>query len=177
MRVLTVTLLTAALILSACAAVRDSRVNPFNWFGRGQSEPVVQTTAEEVNPLIPNRNERRFRIFGRNTNEVYLGTPIDQVSSLVVERVPGGAMIRASGISPFQGAYDVRLTPANDDELPVDGVLTYRLEVVQPSRARRGGPERVRTVTAARRVTDNQLAGVRTIRVEGVRNAQSSRRQ
>ncbi|MEL6453077.1 MAG: hypothetical protein AAFQ19_17640, partial [Pseudomonadota bacterium] len=70
MRVLTVTLLTAALILSACAAVRDSRVNPFNWFGRGQSEPVVQTTAEEVNPLIPNRNERRFRIFGRNTNEV-----------------------------------------------------------------------------------------------------------
>ncbi|MEL7091542.1 MAG: hypothetical protein AAFN94_07395 [Pseudomonadota bacterium] len=177
MRVLTVTVLTAALTLSACAAVRDSRVNPFNWFGRGQSEPVAQTPAEEVNPLIPVRNDRRARLFRRNAEPEYLGAPIDQVSGLIVERVPGGAMIRASGISPFQGAYDVRLTPANDDEEPVDGVLTYRLEVVQPFRARRGGPERVRTVTAARRLTDNQLAGVRTIRVEGVRNAQTSRRR
>ncbi|MEM6759996.1 MAG: hypothetical protein AAF601_11025 [Pseudomonadota bacterium] len=177
MRVLTVTLLSAALTLSACAAVRDSRVNPFNWFGRGQSEPVAQTPAEEVNPLIPTRNERRARLFRRPGEAEYLGTPIDQVNGLVVERVPGGAMIRASGISAFQGAYDVRLTPDNDDEEPVEGVLTYRLEVVQPVRARRGGPERIRTVTAARRLTDRQLENVRTIRVLGVRNAQTSQRR
>lgn len=176
MRAFTVFLLTATLTLSACAAVRDSRVNPFNWFGRGQSEPVTETV-EEVNPLIPSRSERRLGLFRNNREEDYPGGPIDQVTSLVVERVPGGAMIRASGVSPFLGAYGVRLEPANEDEEPVDGVLTYRLEVIQPARARAGGSERVRTVTAARRVTDNQLAGVRTIRVEGRRNAQTSRRR
>ncbi|MEL7125755.1 MAG: hypothetical protein AAGK30_05970 [Pseudomonadota bacterium] len=171
----TVLLLIGAMALGACS----TRLNPFNWFGRGQSEPVASPQeAEEVNPLIPQSERVRLNLFGlRDDDAEYPGGPVDQVSDLVIERVPGGAVIRAAGVPDYQGAFGVRLQPANDDEVPEDGVLTYRLEVIRPDGARVGGPERVRTVTAARRVTDNQLAGVRTIRVEGLRNAQTSQRR
>ncbi|WP_299686473.1 hypothetical protein [uncultured Tateyamaria sp.] len=173
---LTILILVAAMTLGACS----TRLNPFNWFGRGQSEPVQSPQdTKEKNPLIPESERLRLNLFGlRNADDAeYPGGPIDQVSDLVIERVPGGAVIRVSGVADYQGAYGVRLQPANEDEVSEDGVLTYRLEVIRPNSARVGGPERVRTVTAARRVTDNQLVGVRTIRVEGLRNAQTSRRR
>ncbi|MEO0503372.1 MAG: hypothetical protein AAFZ14_08605 [Pseudomonadota bacterium] len=175
MHKLTILLLVATMTLGACS----TRLNPFNWFGRSQSEPVqAPQEAEEVNPLIPQSDRVRLNLFGlRNDPAEYPGGPIDQVSDLVIERVPGGAVIRASGVADYQGAFGVRLQPANDDEVAEDGVLTYRLEVIRPERATVGGPERVRTVTAARILTDNQLANVRTIRVEGLRNAQTSRRR
>lgn len=176
MRKFTILLLVGAMTLGACS----TRLNPFNWFDRGQSEPVQpQQEVEEKNPLIPESERVRLNLFGlRNDDDAeYPGGPIDQVSGLVIERVPGGAVIRATGVADYQGAFGVRLQPANEDEVAEDGVLTYRLEVIRPDRARVGGPERVREVTAARHLTDNQLAGVRTIRVEGLRNAQTSSRR
>lgn len=175
MHKLTILVLVGVMTLGACS----TRLNPFNWFDRGQSEPVqVPRETEQTNPLIPERERVRLNLFGlRDDEEEYPGGPIDQVSDLVIERVPGGAVIRASGVADYQGAYGVRLAPANEDEVPQDGVLTYRLEVIRPNSARVGGSVPLRTVTAARHVTDNQLAGVRTIRVEGLRNAQTSRRR
>ncbi len=178
MRILTASLLIATLTVSACGGARESRLNPFNWFGRGQSEPVAeQQTKAEANPLIP--QEERGGLFRslRRQDVEYAGAPIDQVSSLVIERVPGGAIIRATGIASFVGAYDVRLVPANEEEEAEDGVLTYRLEAVRPLDAPVAGSDRLRTVTVARRVTDSQLAEARIIRVEGARNAQTSSRR
>ncbi len=175
MQKLTILVLVGVLTTGACS----TRLNPFNWFDGGRSEPVqAPREVEETNPLIPERERVRLNLFGfRDKDEEYPGGPVDQVSGLVIERVPGGAVIRATGLPDYQGAYGVRLEPANEDEVPVDGVLTYRLEVIRPDRARVGGSEPLRRVTVARRVTDNQLAGVRTIRVEGLRNAQTSRRR
>ncbi|WP_415920568.1 hypothetical protein [Tateyamaria sp. SN6-1] len=175
MRSTTILILVATLTLTACS----TRLNPFNWFGRSQSEPVVvQQEEAEKNPLIPQSERVRLNLFGlRDRDTEYPGGPVDQVSDLVIERVPGGAIIRAVGVPDYQGAFGVRLQPATEDEVPVDGVLTYRLEAIRPDGARLGGAQRVREVTVARQLTDNQLAGVRTIRVEGVRNAQTSRRR
>jgi hypothetical protein len=177
MRILTTSLLVATMTLTACGAVRDSRVNPLNWFGRSQSEPVQTTAPEEINPLIPKTERRGLFASTRDSVTVYLGTPIDQVSDVVIERIPGGAIVRATGVSDVLGLYEVRLTPTNEDDVAVDGVLTYRLEGVRPARVVRGGTERMRTVTAARRITDNQLARSRVIRVEGLRNAQTTTRR
>lgn len=164
-------LLIATLLLSGCGTVRDSRLNPFNWFG--SSREVKTTQAEgEVNPLIPTRSGLFRR---RVTTEVDLTTPVDQVTELRVERIPGGAIIRATGIDPVQGAYDVRLVPVDPEERAVKGVLSYRLQRQLPA-ARRGGPEQTRRMVAARRVTDRTLRGVRSIRVEGARNARAVRR-
>lgn len=165
-------LLAATLTLSACGAVRDSRVNPFNWFG--QSRSVAVEPQEQTNPLIPTR----AGLFGnaRAEEKIYAGTPFDQVTDLTVERIPGGAIIRATGLAARQGSYDVRLTPVNEDEEAVDGVLAYRLERVLPDRRTNVGNEPTREVIAARRVTDQNLRGVRVIRVEARRNAVESRR-
>jgi len=84
--------------------------------------------------------------------------------------------VRATGRADRQGIYEVQLTPANEDELPVDGVLTYRLEGVEPSEATAIGTPPTREVTAGRKLTNQTLAGVTTIRVEGLRNAMTSRR-
>ena len=166
-------LLISTLVLTGCGSVRDSSLNPFNWFGGSSSEaPAPQV--ENDNPLIPENTGLFAR--SRERAAIYTGEPIDTISNLVIERVPGGAIIRATGIASVQGVYDVRLTPALDDEQSEDGVLSYRLEGIRPDEISQTGRPATREVTAARKVTDQTLSGVRSIRVEGVTNAQVSRR-
>ncbi|MEP1198276.1 hypothetical protein [Tateyamaria sp.] len=174
MRLLTTSVLIATLGLSACG---ESRLNPVNWFGNGRSQPPAKITPVETNPLIPTEERGNlFSTFGRR-EVVYTGTPVDQVTELVVEKVPGGAIVRASGLSAYDGPFGVQLTPINEDAEPVDGVLTYRLEAERPRNAGRTTATQVRVVNVAIKLTDRELAGVRTIRVEGVRNAQTSARR
>tara|TARA_R110000796_G_scaffold3763_5_gene14400 strand:+ start:2042 stop:2563 length:522 start_codon:yes stop_codon:yes gene_type:complete len=166
-------LLLSTLVLTGCATVRDSRVNPFNWFGKARSEPISHSSTQ-ANPLIPETSS----IFSkkRNKEAVYNGRPIDQITDLTIERVAGGVLVRATGLAARQGLYDVQLVPQNKDELPIDGVLTYRLEGVEPAPQTAIGAAPTREVTVARALTDQQLAEVHTIRIEGQRNALTSRR-
>jgi len=166
-------LLISTMTLTACGAVRDSRINPFNWFGNSRSEAIQ--TKENTNPLIPERRRGLFSTLAAQ-DAVYAGRPFEQVTNLTIERIPGGAIIRATGLAARQGYYAVQLTPANEDELPVDGVLTYRLEGVRPGVNTPVGTVPTREVIAARRITDQDLRGVRSIRVEGQLNAMVSRR-
>lgn len=165
-------LLVSSLTLAACGAVRDSRVNPLNWFGQARSEPVE--AAQNTNPLIP----KGGGLFAnaRVKEDLYLGRPFEQVTNLTIEQVPGGAIIRATGLAARQGIYAVQLTPENEEEEPVDGILTYRLEGIRPARNTSVGAVPTREVIAARSLTQQQLRGVRSIRVEGQQNALVSRR-
>ncbi len=158
-------LLVATLTLSACGGFRDSSLNPRNWFGRSQSEPVA---TDAKNALIPPKSSLNRPELG------YQGQPVDQVTALALERVPGGAVIRASGVARRQGAYDVRLIPMGK---PEKGVLSYELQVLYPRDATLQGPAQSRTVTAALALTDQQLDGVRTVRVVGQQNQQTSTRR
>jgi hypothetical protein len=97
------------------------------------------------------------------------------VTNLVIERIPGGAVIRATGLTAVQGLSLVQLTPSTEDETPINGVLNYRLEGVRPVINESVGSTYTRTVVAARALTDQELAGVRSIRVKGAHNAQTSR--
>ncbi|MDJ0821684.1 MAG: hypothetical protein QNJ09_07745 [Paracoccaceae bacterium] len=160
-------LLVSALVLTSCGTIRDSRLNPFNWFGRSTSEPVA---SETVNPLIP---RRRASIFRASRDETYLGRPVAEISQLVVERRPGGAIIRVEGIADRAGPFDVRLI--KDDGASTGPTLAYTLRALQAAGPRNLGP-RARTVTAAVFVSESDLLGIRTIRVTGARNAQVTRR-
>lgn len=166
--------LIAATTLGGCAAVRTSAVNPANWFGRSAPAPVAQE-AEAVNPLIPRRSGGIFRRRGAEV-DAYIGRPFEEVIDLNVERVPGGAIVRATGRAARQGVYAVQLTPSNEDERAEAGVLTYRLEGIRPDRNTAVGTPPTREVVAARRITDQQLRGVQSIRVEGTQNARVARR-
>lgn len=173
MRISLSALLVASLALGACGSVRDSVLNPGNWFDRSTSEPIEAVDEGPVNPLIP----KKSGIWGRNEErDTYEGRPFDEIVELKVERVPGGAIIRATGRADRQGSYSVQLTPIVEDETPIDGVLTYRLEGVKPDFNTAVGSAPTREVTAARQLTDQELRGVRSIRVEGVRNARTARR-
>jgi len=174
MRISLPVLLVATLSVGACGFVRDSALNPSNWFGRSVSQPIAAGEATPVNPLIPQQSG----LFSGRRSEAstYFGKPFDEIVDLKVERVPGGAVVRATGRADRQGTYSVQLTPVIEDETPVKGVLTYRLEGVAPARGTAVGGPATREVTAARKLTDQQLRGVRSIRVEGVRNARVARR-
>lgn len=174
MRIFTSALLISAMTLTACGAVRDSRVNPINWFGNSRSEPA-QVQEVNTNPLIPTKTGLFAK--SRAQSDKYFGAPIDQVSGLVIERVPGGAIVRATGVTKTQGVHSVQLTPETKDETPVDGVLTYRIEGIQPAPGQAVGSERTRTVVVARTLTNQELQNVRTIRVVAARNARTSRRR
>jgi hypothetical protein len=167
-------ILISTLTLTACGTVRESRINPFNWFGQARSEPIGKQ--QNTNPLIPERTGIGLFAGLRERDAIYVGIPFEQVTNLSIERVPGGAIIRATGLAARQGYYAVQLTPANEDELPVDGVLTYRLEGVRPDSNTAVGTVPTREVIAARRLTDQEMAGVRSIRVEGQLNALVSHR-
>lgn len=172
MRTPLIILFAASLALASCGTI----LNPRNWFGRSEPAPTVEDTAEEVNPLIP-RTRRGIAInFGkRKRDEVDTTTLITAISDVRVERVPGGAIIRATGFDPTLGTFNAKLVPENDDEVAEDGVLTYRLQR-NTSGIRTNSPQSLRDVVVARHVTDSMLLGVSTIRVVARDNALQVRR-
>jgi len=164
-------LILATVMLTGCATVSESRFNPFNWFGSSEPDPAaMDVAAADVNPLIP---RGRASIFLDDGPEVFAGRPIADVTELLVERRPGGAIIRATGQASRVGPFDVRLIPDAADS--TDTTLIYDLRALQSAGPRSTGP-RARQVTVATWMTDQDLAGIRTITVRGANNARSVRR-
>jgi hypothetical protein len=163
-------LLLSSLVLTSCGSVRDSRINPLNWFGSGRVETAT-TGAGEVNPLIPKRRESAFA--RKPVDTTYYGTEVAEVTHLVVDRRPGGAIIRASGVSRQQGSFDVQLVPVPEESDAK--TLTYALSAIQ-NETGQVGTAPSRTVTAAVTLTDEELFGIRTIRVKSQNNVRSARR-
>ena len=147
--------LTAALIaltlLSACGGLRDSRLNPFNWFGRSQPAAQVQVAAAPTDPRAL----------------------VDQVLSLQVEAYPGGAIVRAKGLPPTQGYWEAELVARPLDE---NGVLVLDFRVFPPTTAAGVVNQQSREITVAYNLSDIKLQGITEIVVQGAGNARSSRR-
>jgi len=167
--------MTGAFALAGCGGFRDSRINPRNWFGRSTARPRSTGAASTGggNPLIPEDDGSIFR--RRNREVVYPGTPVDQVTALAVERTSDGAIIRATGRTLRQGAFDVRLVPEQPENAPVGGVLSFELQAVQPSDTPQG-PARTRQVQTGVFVSNQTLEQVSQISVRGLRNERVSRR-
>lgn len=163
-------LLTGAFVLTSCGAIRDSRVNPLNWFGRSD-EVRREVEAETVNPLIP--VEDKVRINQKKDAED-TRVLLETVTELQVVRTATGAIIQASGLPSRQGAFDVLLRPNEDAE---DGVLELEFLVNYPEFATRKGSEFSRTVTAAYSINSFELRDTQLIRVVGTQNARETRRQ
>lgn len=163
----TILILVAALGLSACS----SRLNPMNWFGGSEEVDLTAEDKAKVNPLIPKDGPN---LLGKRSGETYIGDPVARIDELRVERIPGGAIIRVEGLATVQGAYAAKLDPRNDGDV-VKGVLSYDLKAVQNPRYR-VGPEATRQLVVALKLTDQQLQGVRTIKVYSRENARQARR-
>ena len=95
-------------LVSGCDTVRDSQFNPINWF----------SSDEETLTPVEVENERR--------------PLVAEITSLEVERTPGGAIIRATALPTSQGWFAPELVSADPFGDPVDGVLSFAFRAVPP---------------------------------------------
>lgn len=139
------------LIVAGCGGIRESRLNPFNWFGRAEPRETVAAVAtpEDARLLV------------------------EQVVDLKVEPFSTGAIIRARGIPPSQGWWDAELVARPLDE---NGVLVFDFRVFPPIAPTPQGTPRSREITVATSLSNVRLDEVREIVVQGATNALSSRR-
>ncbi len=139
--------LAIVLALGACSGIRDSRVNPFNWFNRGAAPET----------LVPQGG-------WRSASDSRSLIPV--LSEVEVLPTPQGALLRASGQATTQGWWDAELRPVNRGR-PVNGSLIYEFVVRDPGRPMATGIEPTRRVNVARRIPAQRLAGVQRIIVRG----------
>ncbi len=139
------------LSLAACGGIRDSRLNPFNWFGR--SEPVEKVVIDEK----PEDHRQR----------------VETVLSMAVEPVSSGVIVRATGRSPAQGYWEAELVP---QPLTAEGVLVLDFRISPPRDTTNVSTPRSREVTVALHLSNIKLANVRQIIVQGANDARSAGR-
>ncbi len=143
--------LTLALILAGCGGLRDSKLNPFNWFGK----------SEETEKLaLPERPADARAL-------------VETVLTLQVEDIPGGAIVRATGLTPTQGWWQAELVP-----LPVEaeGRLVLEFRIFPPIDDTAVSTPQSREVTVALYLSNIKLAALTEIVVQGQTNARAARR-
>lgn len=144
--------LVALTLLPACG----SRLNPFTWFGpRERAEPRVAADSGLPGEVVDRR------------------ALVQQVTRAVLEPMPGGLILRATGLPPTQGYWEADLVPRPVGE---DGVLVFDFRVYPPL-----GDEPVSTVVSrevvvATFISDIRLAQISGIVVQGETNSLSPRR-
>ncbi|MBK5945546.1 hypothetical protein CCR83_03540 [Rhodobacter veldkampii DSM 11550] len=152
-----VAVMTLSLVLAGCGTIRESRINPFNWFGKSEDGPATLTPSAseataDARPLV------------------------QQVTQLEVAPAHGGVIVQAAGLPPTQGWWNAELVAENDGQ-PVDGVLSFRFVLIPPlagtPAANRVSTPQSREVTVATFVPNGDLAQVARISVTGSGNARS----
>jgi hypothetical protein len=145
-----VTMLCATLALGACSTIGGSRLNPFNWFGGSEEVAVAAPQERPADPRLL----------------------IAQVTDMQLERMPGGVIIRATGLPPTQGFWQAELVAR-----PVeDGTIIYDFRVFPPIGGTAISTPQSREITAAAFLSNIKLNDIRQITVQGEANARSSRR-
>lgn len=140
------------IILAGCGSIRESRVNPLNWFGPDRGETL---TPQEISDAEDNRPR------------------VDQVVSVRVEQVAGGAIVNAVGLPQAQGFYEAELVRIPNE---ANGVMDLEFRIIPPRQATRVSTQASREVTVGSFLSTQDLAGITSIRVLGARNARSVRR-
>ena len=136
-------------VLGGCSRISESRLNPFNWFGRDRAVEVQAVgVVTEPRPLVA------------------------QVINVSIERAPGGAILRAVGLPPRQGHWAPELIETGR----ANGVVAFHFRLAEPPAPTRVSTQVSREVVVATFLTDQDLAGVREIQVIGSQASRAVRR-
>ena len=151
MRLFRSAVLVSLITLTACASVGKSKLNPFNWFGGSKEVMAI--------PLAATAPDDRLLI--------------ETVLDLKIDKFPGGAIVRATGLPPTQGYWDAELVAQ-----PVDykGRLVLDFRIFPPISAAGVVNQQSREVLVGLRLSNIKLQDVRQIIVQGAKNARSSSR-
>lgn len=149
-------ILATTLFLGGCAGIRESRINPLNWFGKSE--------ARATNPSAEG--------FVRQADPRPLA---DQVTAMSIESVSQGAILRATGLPSTQGHWDAELVQYKGEGVDA-GVLVFDFRLAPPRYRANAGAPYTREVEVATYLTFNDLAGISRIVVRGQRSERSVRR-
>lgn len=144
--------LALVMFVSACGAVRESRLNPFNWFKRSETVAVAEVTPGAVQDPRP---------------------LAEQITALKVEPASGGAILRVTALPPTQGWWDAELVKRSPDE---NGARIYDFRMSPPKGQAGVNTPRSREITAAVFLTTRQLQEITSITVQAATNGMTSRR-
>jgi hypothetical protein len=146
--------LTLCAGLAGCGGFNVNSLNPFNWWG-GEDATVAETPDGVIVDPRPLMGE---------------------ITALVAEPAPGGVIIRATGLPPTQGYWDAALLPPNPELTPdEDGVLTFEFRAAMPLVPQPVGSPRTREIVTGYFLSNQDLAGIRTVTIKGERNSRSIR--
>jgi len=145
--------LALMLTVSGCGMVRESRLNPFNWFG---SATPAQATSTPDRIVAPDRRELAA-----------------QITALTIEPTPDGAIIRATALPPTQGFWDAELVALDKGET---GKITYEFRYRAPLERMAVSTPRARSIVAAAFLSSKKLQTITEVQVQGATNALTSRR-
>ncbi|MBT8459019.1 MAG: hypothetical protein HKP37_05010 [Boseongicola sp.] len=149
----TTLLVITAIALSGCGS--GVSLNPFNWFS--QEEPVEQLNDVDIAQFVDDR------------------PLVQSVEGLVIERLPGGVIIRATGLPPMQGWYDAQLVREGGAAAGT-GVAVYSFRARPPEQPTRVSTQQSRELIAAAFLSNIELEAISSIRVIAASNARSARR-
>lgn len=141
--------------LAACGRVRESRLNPRNWFGGSREEE-----RPDLGPTLDTNDNRAL---------------IAVVSEMAIEPTSSGAIVRAEGMTETPGWWDVDLVADNAGR-PIDGVLTLRFVGSPPRTPVTATGDAARHVVAAYAVPQTTLEVLSAIVVVAETNSRRSRR-
>lgn len=145
--------MAAVMFVSGCATVRESRVNPLNWFGRSEAAaPVAGQPRAKVDDRLQ----------------------IAEVTALSLEQTNSGAILKVTGLPPTQGWYKAELVA---EPTETEGEVVYRFYIEKPEGTERVGSPHSREITAALFLNEFRLAEISTITVTGMTNSRSIRRR
>lgn len=140
-----------AVALAGCGAIGKSKLNPFNWFKKSEPRETIVLPGEKNDPR----------------------PLVDTVLSMAVEPIPGGAVVRARGVTPTQGWWEAELVPQDLDD---KGVLVFEFRLLPPAGRTDVNTQQSREIDVASYLSDAKLEAVREIVVQGAKNARSARR-
>jgi len=139
--------------VSGCGMVRESRLNPFNWFG---SATPAQPAPAPDRIVAPDRRELAAQITG-----------------LTIEPTPDGAIVRATALPPTLGFWDAELVALDKGE---SGKITYEFRYRPPVEPMAASTPQARSIVAAAFLSNKRLQLINEVLVQGATNALTSRR-
>ncbi|AJE46442.1 hypothetical protein [Celeribacter indicus] len=151
-------------LLAGCATVRESRINPVNWFGPSEAVAVSDTGAAILPTLAPRRGYPHF------VDTRPLAPAISDVS---VSRSASGAIVTATASLPAAGYFDAELVRVPS---AAPGTLSFEFRLRPPPGPARTGTAPQRQITAAASLSTAELAQAGTIVVIGAEGARQVRR-
>lgn len=154
-----------AVLLVGCSGRPENKTGGTNLFDWGKKRKPV---AENPNALVP---DKKFSLFKASEDDFYSGRQVARVTSLVVDRVPGGVLLTATGVTTQAGSFNPRLTIVEGKQI---SVLEYIFEAVQLSN-KTTNQQNIEPLTVAKYLTRQDLDGIKLIQVRSATNKLSAK--